>query len=88
MTKSEKLKFAFIEIIEYDEKWKVDEIEYCNNRKVGIWRNVVLWGIAIIEIIDYDDLLNIAKSENLTISNIAKSEKLTYIELDGIEWID
>jgi hypothetical protein len=87
MTKSEKLKFAFIEIIEYDEKWKVDEIEYCNNWKVGIWRNVVLWGIAIIEIIDYDDLLNIAKSENLTISNNCEKWKVDVYRI-GRNWMD
>ena len=90
MTKSEKLKFAIIEIIEYDEKWKVDEIEYCNNRKVDIWRIDELWDIAIIEIIDYDDFTNMTKSEKLTFSNIAKSEKLTYsngMDLYWINWI-
>ena len=90
MTKSEKLKLTFIEIIEYDEKWKVDEIEYCNLWKVDIWRIDELWDIAIIEIIDYNDFTNMTKSEKLTFSNIAKSEKLTYsnwIDLYWINWI-
>ena len=88
MTKNEKLTIAFIEIIEYEEKWKVDIIEYCNNWKVDIWRIDELWDIAIIEIIDYDDLLNIGKNEKLTISIIAKSEKLTYSNWTELHWIN